>query len=143
MTNVLFYFFPVPQKRREYREKKYEQSDLAKDAEINHSNDNSGAVKHESIPESKTIPTTFLTQTLQSICTKELINMFDHNQVKQQIFTLKQDDSDELKTFIPEEPRSEVNIFFVARTFVSTTFSGRPNIWRIIDHLPHFFENYF
>ena len=94
-------------------EKKSEQSDLAKDAGMNHSNDSSGALKHESIPESKPIPTSFLVQTLQSICTKKLINMFKHNQVKQQIFALKHDDSDELKTFIHEEPSSEVNIFFM------------------------------
>ena len=110
-------FFSVPQIRMECGEKNSEQSDLAKDARINQSNDRSGVLKHESIPESKPIPTSFLVETLQSICTKKLKNMFNHNQVKQQIFTLKHDDSDELKTFINEEPSSEV-IFFVARTFV-------------------------
>ena len=89
-------------------EKNSEQSDLAKDARINQWNDSSGVLKHESIPESKPIPTSFLVETLQSICTKKLKNMFNHNQVKQQIFTLKHDDSDELKTFINEEPSSEV-----------------------------------
>ena len=79
-----------------------EQSDLAKDAKD--SNDSSGALKHESIP----LPTSFLVETLESICTKKLKNMFNHNQAKQQIFTLKHDDSDELKTFINEEPSSEV-----------------------------------
>ena len=88
-------------------EKFSEQSDLAKDARVNQSNGSSGALNQESIP----IPTSFLVETLQSICTKKLKNMFNHNQAKQQIFTLKHDDSDELKTFINEEPSSEVNIF--------------------------------
>ena len=86
-------------------EKNSEQSDLAKDAED--SNDSSGALKHESIP----LPTSSLVERLQSICTKKLKNMFKHNQAKQQVFTFKPDDFDELKTFINEEPSSEVHLF--------------------------------
>ena len=89
-------------------EKNSEQSDLAKDARINQSNDSFDSLKHESIPESQPIPTSFLVETLESICTKKLKNMFNHNHVRQQNFTLKHDDSDKLKTFINEEPSSEV-----------------------------------
>jgi hypothetical protein len=121
LFNQVLSFFSVPQIRIECGEKKSEPSDLAKDIAIKSATfrmktECQAEVKEKPFKEfdaHEQIGMDFITSKDFDALKHESIqeSKSNHNQVTQQIFTLKHDNTDELETYIHEVSDSEVNIF--------------------------------